>query len=82
MGNWRLEHLFTLSQSRELYRTYQQRIVDCDLEVEKLLPRFEARVDPSGETSAARSETESGRTKKKEEERASQSRSRSAYGSL
>src|ERR1700722_20135981 len=27
VGNWRLEHLFTLCQSRELYRTYQQRIV-------------------------------------------------------
>jgi hypothetical protein len=38
MGNWRLEHLFTLRQSRELYRTYQQRIVECDLEIEKLLP--------------------------------------------
>jgi hypothetical protein len=47
VGNWRLEHLFTLRQSRELYRTYQQRIVECDLEVEKLLPRFEPRVDPT-----------------------------------
>ena len=47
VGNWRLEHLFTLRQSRELYRTFQQRIVECDLEVEKLLPRFEPRVDPT-----------------------------------
>jgi transposase len=47
VGNWRLEHLFTLRQSRELYRTYQQRIVDCDLEIEKRLPRFEPRVDPA-----------------------------------
>jgi transposase len=31
VGNWRLEHLFTLRQSRELYRTYQQRIVECEL---------------------------------------------------
>jgi hypothetical protein len=46
VGNWRSEHLFTLRQSRELYRTYQQRIVDCDLEIEKRLPRFEPRVDP------------------------------------
>jgi transposase len=46
VGNWRLEHLFTLRQSRELYRTYQQRIVECDLEVERLLPAFEPRVDP------------------------------------
>jgi transposase len=47
VGNWRLEHLFTLRQSRELYRTYQQRITECDLEVEKLLPAFEPRVDPA-----------------------------------
>ena len=47
VGNWRLEHLFTLRQSRELYRTYQQRIVECDLEIEKLLPTFEPRVDPA-----------------------------------
>jgi transposase len=47
VGNWRIEHLFTLRQSRELYRTYQQRIVECDLETEKLLPEFEPRVDPT-----------------------------------
>src|SRR5215467_3241142 len=47
VGNWRLEHLFTLRQSRELYRTYQQRIVDCDLEIENRLPKFEPRVDPA-----------------------------------
>jgi transposase len=47
VGNWRLEHLFTLCQSRELYRTYQQRIVDCDLEIEKRLPIFEPWVDPA-----------------------------------
>jgi transposase len=28
-GNWRPEHLFTLRQSRELYRIYQQQIVNC-----------------------------------------------------
>jgi len=47
VGNWRLEHLFTLQQSRELYRIYQQRIVDCDLEIERRLPQFEPRVDPA-----------------------------------
>jgi transposase len=46
VGNWRSEHLFTLKQSRELYRTYQQQIVDCDLEIEKMLPKFEPRTDP------------------------------------
>ena len=47
VGNWRHEHLFTLRQSRELFRTYQQRIVECDLEIEQRLPEFEARVDPA-----------------------------------
>jgi transposase len=47
VGNWRLEHLFTLKQSRELYRIYQQQIVACDLEIEKLLREFEARTDPA-----------------------------------
>ena len=47
VGNWRSEHLFTLKQSRELYRTYQQLIVDCDLEIEKMLPLFEQRADPA-----------------------------------
>jgi transposase len=46
VGNWRSEHLFTLKQSRELYRTYQQLIVDCDLEIETMLRAFEPRTDP------------------------------------
>lgn len=47
VGNWRAEHLFTLKQSRDLYRTYQQQIVACEEEIEKLLQRFEPRVDPN-----------------------------------
>ncbi len=46
VGNWRSEHLFTLKQSRGLYRTYQQLIVDCDLEIETMLHAFEPRTDP------------------------------------
>jgi hypothetical protein len=46
-GNWRPEHLFTLARSRDLYRVYQQQIVNCDLETEKMLPEFEPRVDPA-----------------------------------
>jgi hypothetical protein len=45
-GNWRPEHLFTLGQSRDLYRIYQQQIVTCDLEIEKMLREFEPRTDP------------------------------------
>jgi hypothetical protein len=47
VGNWRLEHLFTLQQSRQLYRIYQQQIVACDLEIEKRLREFEPRTDPA-----------------------------------
>src|SRR5262249_17448020 len=47
VGNWRREHLFTLKQSRELYRTYQQQIVACDQEMESLLTEFTPRVDPT-----------------------------------
>jgi hypothetical protein len=46
-GNWRREHLFTLVQSRDLYRIYQQQIVNCDLEIEKMLREFEPRIDPA-----------------------------------
>ena len=44
-GNWRPEHLFTLGQSRDLYRIYQQQIVNCDLEIEKMLQGFAPRID-------------------------------------
>jgi transposase len=47
VGTWRPEHLFTLRQSRELYRFYQQQIVACDLEIEKMLLQFEPRTDPA-----------------------------------
>jgi transposase len=47
VGTWRAEHLFTLKQSRDLYRMYQQQILACDQEIETLLSRFEPRVDPA-----------------------------------
>jgi hypothetical protein len=47
VGNWRPEHLFTLRQSRELYRIYQQQIVECDVQVETMLGKFAPRVDPA-----------------------------------
>lgn len=46
MGNWRPEHLFTLKQSRESYRHYQEQIAACDEEIEKLVVAFTPRVDP------------------------------------
>ena len=47
MGNWRAEHLFTLKQSRRLYQTYQDQILECDREIQKFVRTIEARVDPS-----------------------------------
>jgi transposase len=46
-GNWRPERLLTLRQSRDLFRIYQQQIVNCDLEIEKMLRQFESRTDPA-----------------------------------
>ena len=44
-GHWRQEHLFELTQALELYRTYQAKMAECDLEIEAQLKRF---VDRSG----------------------------------
>jgi len=45
-GNWRAEHLFTLQQSRQMFGHYQEKIAACDAEIEKLLVKFEPRVEP------------------------------------
>ena len=44
-GHWRKEHLFELTQALELYRTYQDKIAQCDREIERQLERFEDRSD-------------------------------------
>ena len=49
VGTWLAEHLFTLKQSRELYRAYQQQIVACDHEIETVLSTFDPRVDPAAQ---------------------------------
>jgi transposase len=46
VGNWREEHLFTLRQSRELYRVCQQQIVECEQKIETQLRAFPAWADP------------------------------------
>jgi hypothetical protein len=46
VGNWKPEHLFTLRQSRELFRTYQEQVVKCDREIEQRLGDFEPWADP------------------------------------
>ena len=45
-GNWRPEHVFTLKQSRNSYRHYQEQIAVCEEEIEKRLVAFLPRVDP------------------------------------
>src|SRR5215831_8043027 len=45
-GNWRPEHVFTLKQSRNSYRHYQEQIAVCEEEIEKRLVAFQPRVDP------------------------------------
>lgn len=45
-GNWREELLFVLAQEVELYRTYQKKIGDCDVQLRRHLETFASRVDP------------------------------------
>ncbi len=40
-GHWREEHIFELTQALELYRVYQDKIAECDREIEAQLERFE-----------------------------------------
>jgi hypothetical protein len=39
-GNWREKHLFTLAQSRQFHRFYQEQIVICETHIERLLQEF------------------------------------------
>ena len=55
VGDYRHEHLFTLKQSLEAYRTYQKMIDDCDREIREHLERFQpptAPASPAGEGEA------------------------------
>lgn len=46
-GNYREEHLFSLSQALELYDTYNKKILDCDKKIEMQLSQFENSVETS-----------------------------------
>ena len=39
-GNYRAEHLFALKQSLELYDNFQEKVQDCDHEIERNLVKF------------------------------------------
>ena len=41
-GNWRSEHLFTLSQSYEMSKIFQQKIIVCDVAIESTLQCYGA----------------------------------------
>jgi transposase len=45
-GNWREELLFVLRQHLELYRIYQEKITDCDLQLRRHLESLGSKVDP------------------------------------
>jgi transposase len=44
-GNWRKELLFVLGQEVALYRTYQEKIGECDLQLRQHLESFGSKVD-------------------------------------
>ena len=44
-GDYRHEHLFTLQQAVELYDIYQQKIEDCDRQIEHHLTQLDSTVD-------------------------------------
>jgi transposase len=49
-GCWKKEQLFALRQALELWETYQQKISDCDLEMQALLQQLAEPHDPKGGT--------------------------------
>jgi transposase len=45
-GTWKKEHLFALRQGLELWEAYQQKIVDCDQEIQLLLQEMAGPKNP------------------------------------
>jgi transposase len=50
VGNYRSEHLFTLKQSLSAYKNYQELMVECDREIERLTRLLNGRIDPPQQT--------------------------------
>jgi len=46
VGNYRLEHLFSLKQALELYDYYVQKIAECDHQIEGQAKKLETNCDP------------------------------------
>lgn len=53
VGDYRPEHIFTLKQSLTAYRYYQQRIADCDQEIQQRIESFDSKHDDAAGASAA-----------------------------
>jgi hypothetical protein len=47
VGDYRREHLFSLRQSVDLYREYQQRIAACEQEMQLLMKDLESKAEPT-----------------------------------
>ena len=60
-GNWRLELLFVLKQEVEMYDTYQQRIAECDRELEAHLKSFADKANSKEEQSGPESNQRQGK---------------------
>ena len=46
-GNWKEEHLFALRQAYELWKFYQDKIAECDAQIEKVLKEIAGPEDPT-----------------------------------
>jgi transposase len=58
VGDYRIEHLFTLRQSLTAYRSCQQLIGDCDREIRRSLDTFQPPVTPADSDAKHRPESE------------------------
>ena len=46
-GNYRTEHVFTLTQALELYDFYQAKVAECDVRIERALAELSADTEPA-----------------------------------
>jgi transposase len=54
VGDYRREHLFSLRQSVDLYREYQQRIAACEQEMQLLMKDLESKAEPTANLPTAK----------------------------
>jgi len=59
VGNYRQEHLFALQQAVELFEFYQQKIKDCESEMEKYLQKLPGKRDDQPPASQGRNKRQS-----------------------